>query len=297
LDLKDYDYNSSKKHAILITTHSNVSILKKIISIYDDPRIDFFIHVDIKKDKQPFVIASQNAVQSSVFFLEQYNINWGGYSQIKCEIALFKRALSIGRYEYFHLISGSDFPLKSKEEFLDFFKLKTANYLSFDNAINGIELDRVRYYHPLTEIPIFSRNKFGWKLDRVLVTLQRIVNITRSNEIVFYKGTNWCSLYEDFVKELVDISKSEWFKKTFYFTLNADEIYKQTILQLLISEGKKFQIVNDSLRYVDWSNGGASPKELTEKDFSALITTSKLFGRKFSENNNLINCLYKELKN
>jgi len=39
--------------------------------------------------------------------------------------------------------------------------------------------------------------------------------------------------------------------------------------------------VNDDLRYVDWSEGGASPRVLTSYDLDRMTRSSALFARKF----------------
>ena len=42
------------------------------------------------------------------------DVRWGDFSQVECELALFKQA-AIGRYDYYHLLSGVDLPIKSAE--------------------------------------------------------------------------------------------------------------------------------------------------------------------------------------
>ena len=53
----------------------------------------------------------------------------------------------------------------------------------------------------------------------------------------------------------------------------------QTILH---NSPHKVAIVNDNLVYTDWSAGGASPKVLTMGDADKLLSSDKLFARKFS---------------
>jgi hypothetical protein len=42
-------------------------------------------------------------------------------------------------------------------------------------------------------------------------------------------------------------------------------------------------MVNDNLRYIDWSQGKASPKTLLLEDLPLLAASGKLYARKFSE--------------
>jgi hypothetical protein len=41
-------------------------------------------------------------------------------------------------------------------------------------------------------------------------------------------------------------------------------------------------MVNDNLRYIDWSEGKASPKTFTMNDLPILLHSDKLFARKFN---------------
>jgi hypothetical protein len=57
-----------------------------------------------------------------------------------------------------------------------------------------------------------------------------------------------------------------------------DESFFQTIL---INSRLADRIVNDDLRYIDWSEGRASPRILTSDDLDSLLASGDLFARKF----------------
>ena len=46
--------------------------------------------------------------------MDRINVQWGGYSQIKCELKLLKSAIE-HNYDYYHLISGVYLPLKTQD--------------------------------------------------------------------------------------------------------------------------------------------------------------------------------------
>ncbi|MEI6087851.1 MAG: glycosyl transferase, partial [Bacteroidota bacterium] len=46
----------------------------------------------------------------------------------------------------------------------------------------------------------------------------------------------------------------------------------------------KAQMINDNLKYIDWSLGGASPKILTIDDIDKISKSGKFFARKFDAN-------------
>jgi hypothetical protein len=59
-----------------------------------------------------------------------------------------------------------------------------------------------------------------------------------------------------------------------------DEIFFQTIL---LNSHFKSQLVNDNLKYVDWSDLLAHPAILLTRDYEKLIDSTSLFARKFDE--------------
>ena len=50
----------------------------------------------------------------------KYSVHWGGFSILRCELFLLKEAINNCDAEYFHLISGQDYPIKPLSSFLDF---------------------------------------------------------------------------------------------------------------------------------------------------------------------------------
>lgn len=109
------------KHAYLIMAHNDFYILDKLIHSIDNTNNDIFIHIDKKVynfDKQKFLSITS---YSKVFFVDNFNVYWGEYSQIQAEISLFESAYNSGNYRYFHLISGSDMILKNQNWIHDFF--------------------------------------------------------------------------------------------------------------------------------------------------------------------------------
>lgn len=48
------------------------------------------------------------------------DVGWGEDSQVECEIFLFNEAYKKGAFDYYHLLSGVDIPLKSNDYIHDF---------------------------------------------------------------------------------------------------------------------------------------------------------------------------------
>lgn len=60
------------------------------------------------------------------------NVKWGNYSQIKCEMLLFKEAFECPvNFDYYHLLSGVDLPL---------YLIRFNTYIVFSNCIKVLFL-------------------------------------------------------------------------------------------------------------------------------------------------------------
>lgn len=79
------------------------------------------------------------------FIFHEIDVRWGDISLIQVEFFLFKTAYCKGNYSYYHLISGSDLPLKTQDEIHAFFDAHyPTEFIGFslgmtcDNRINKV---------------------------------------------------------------------------------------------------------------------------------------------------------------
>jgi hypothetical protein len=63
----------------------------------------------------------------------------------------------------------------------------------------------------------------------------------------------------------------------FKHVLLPEELFFQTVL---LSSPLASTVVNDHLRHIVWAGGG-NPKTLTSSDYDAVVSSGKLFARKF----------------
>lgn len=69
-------------------------------------------------------------------------------------------------------------------------------------------------------------------------------------------------------------------RKFLKFCWGTDEF---VIATMIMNSPFKDQVVNDNLRYIDWSEGNANPKILGLEDFDPILSSNMLFARKFDE--------------
>lgn len=268
--------------------HKWDTTLKTLLELLDDSRNDIFIHVDKKCKNFPFFQVENLLKKSSCIFVKRVNTTWGGMSQITTELILLDAACKTGLYDYYHLISGQDLPLKSQDEIHNFFrKERGKEFLRFYSEDFGSK-SRVQYYWLLQEScgrgNTISTLPFKI-LQLLLVTVQKVLHVNRGKNIRFQKGSNWFSITDSFARYV--LSKKVWIQKTFRFSFCADEIFMQTILfnspYLEKLYCKNFD--NDMhaiMRLIIWERKG--PHVFTMSDRELIDKTDMLWGRKFDAN-------------
>lgn len=276
------------RHAYLIMTHGSFQILEKQLRFLDSENADFFIHVDAKAGAFDFDKYRAIPQKSAVTFVHRISVEWGAYSMVRSEMELLTAA-SAGNYDYYHLLSGVDVPVKSREYIEEYFRSHNGiNFILFTSTeITPVDLDRVRYYYPLQSFPFLERDRKN-RLGRALVNrVQRKLHIDRtknSGGLVFQKGAQWFSITDELAKYV--LSQRKMIRKTFKCTSCADELFLQTIVinspfKDTLSPNAFTNDHRSCCRYIDWSRG--SPYTFRNGDYEELIRTDPdyLFARKF----------------
>lgn len=267
-----------RKHACLIMAHNEFGVLKKSISLMDDPGNDIYVHIDKKvknfnpQDFYPFV------KQSQLFFIPRTKVTWGSYSQINAELLLLKAAVK-NKYEYYHLLSGSDLPLRSMDEMHNFFNQRKGRELVTFNKVAYETKNfhfRIKEYYLLQEL--MGKNRTGLLniLNKVLLKGQSFLKIDRmkKSKLDFRKGLNWFSITHELA--LFVLSHEPEIRKQYKFTIMADEIFLQT---LVWNSHFRDAICEDMTRVTKKGR----PYIYRIEDFDFLIQSNAFWGRKFSE--------------
>ncbi len=284
-----------EKHAYLIIAHHQLELLKKLLALLDDRRNDIYIHLgkNMWDDKD---ILQDTVKESALYFVSPMQVNWGGYSQIECELRLFSEA-SKRKYSYYHLLSGVDLPLKTQDEIHDFFqKHNGKEFIYFcPQSFCRKSLFKCAQYHFLQE-KIGRRQKgILYLIEKVLLTVQKKLRISRLKENIEYAmGANWVSITHELVCYILDKQKDIY--EMFHATLCCDEFFIQTLVwNSPYFKARVFSLENDyfaCLRLIDWSRG--KPYIWRKSDYEQLIRAPHLFARKFDEetDSEIIDCIY-----
>ena len=266
-----------QRHAYLILAHTDSSLLEKLVRCLDDSRNDIYIHWDAKSG----VIPSINTLKSRLVFLEKrIDVRWAGFSMVEAEFLLFKESYANGPYAYYHLISGADLPIKSQ----DFIHAQCeimpgTEFIAFANASQQ-EIDfRTQHYFLFPE-EFRTNNILKRGLRYLFLKYQNIAHKKRSG-YAFKKGSQWCSLTQDFVSYL--LSQEGNVKQLFSHTFCPDELFIQTVCynSPFNENVKKADSEFDgNLRYIKWKDGELLPIEVS--DLEEMKVSDKWFARKFT---------------
>lgn len=278
------------KHAYLILAHKNFGQLRKLIELLDHPRNDIYMHVDAKA--RDFNIDDwKDTVKNSRLNIlpERISVNWGGVSIMRAELALLKNSVANGPYDYYHLLSGMDLPLKSQDEIHSFFdKNKGKEFISLWEFKKST-LSRFRYYTIFPE----GESKFRTRIvNHIFKGLQMACGYRINRNINFHFGSQWFSITDAFARYVIE--KEPWLEKVFGHTSTCDEIFIPTLVcnsdfkdRLFVPQRVRSNSAATigNMRFIDWTRGESirHPWTFRAYDEALLNSVEHLWARKFDE--------------
>ncbi|GGB87096.1 beta-1,6-N-acetylglucosaminyltransferase [Dyadobacter sediminis] len=262
------------KIAHLILAHSQPAQLERLIDSLQHENAYFFIHIDQKATESNFDFL---AARDRVFLISnREKVFWGAYSMVQATLNGFLAIARSGlQIDLVNLLSGSDYPLKSAEEIHDFFeKNPDKNFMEYKFIPEEWREAETRFteYH-------LTNYRFRGK-----TMLQRWMNkflpVRKMPDLLVPVGkSQWLSITMEAVQFIITyLDEHPEVVRFFKLTWAPDEMIFQTILYNSTFRSK---LINNNLRYIDWSAGNASPKTLDYEDVGKLLASPALFARKF----------------
>ena len=272
------------KHAYLIMAHNNFYNLRKLIEALDDESNDIYIHInkrvhDFNQEEWTFI-----AQKSQVIFVERIKVEYCEYSQLLAVLMLLSTATR-EYHDYYHLMSGSDLPIKSNEIINDFFCTNRGKeFIGFAKYYNTENICQKNYlvkYHRYTNKYIaFAANK----MRRFLIQVQKIFgyNIATRYTGTIKKGCDWYSVTHAAAEYL--ILQEPQFRRLFEKSFCPTEFFAQTLLYNSDFRQNIYCLDNEntgSQRYIDWERG--TPYVFKKEDQERIEKSPMMFARKFSD--------------
>jgi hypothetical protein len=256
--------------AYIISAYHRLGQVTRLVRRLQTNGTCFFIHVDRKTvDGEYRMLMDSVRDLPSVHFVDRHTCHWGGFGHVRATLKGIDELLGRGiPFDYAVLLTGQDYPIKSNAYIARFFEsqrprsfmavspLPSASW-SPRGGLDRIEYAHVRLYGHHARLP-FRRpfpeglRPFGggayWSLSRECIEYVSGFVAERPDVVAFFRR--------------VDIP---------------DEIFFHTIL---MNSPLRDTIVDDNLRYIDWTRG-RRPAILETRDIEALRASPKLYARKF----------------
>jgi hypothetical protein len=265
------------KMALIIFAHKQPDQIERFIKRMHHPSFDFYIHLDKKISIDSFIFLEK--IENVFFIRNRKEVIWASHRFTEAILNSTEEVLASNRsYDFVGTFSGQDYPVQSAEAIANYY----ANRLNH-SFFSMEESDSFWWSHAITRI---NKYHFTYFKFRGRYRLQFIVNALLPKRAFpifdqLYGGPNgsWWTLSTDCASYLVDfMNKNKRLQRFAKYTWCSDEFLIATIIMNSIF---KNSVINDCGRYIDWSQGGANPKILRVGDFESIISSNKLFARKF----------------
>lgn len=268
------------KHAYLILAHGSFGLLKRLIAELDDERNDIFVHLDKKVNRVPAL----KTVQAGLYILRnRVDVRWGDWTVVEAEYALFGEAVARGPYQYYHLLSGVDLPVKS-QEYIHSFCDRHSGKEFIGYTLTRITPEIVRKVQRWHLFPGDFKNRSWIKraLRAACIRVQELLGLYRNRDVAFKKGSQWVSVTDALARHF--LQKRSWAQKVFSHTFCADEMVFQTLAWEPPFRENLYNTEADGagcLRAIGWRDGKIV--DWRAEDLPALEASPALFARKFNE--------------
>src|SRR6266567_2069482 len=101
--------------AYLVFAYKNPQLLRRLIRTLSSEDCSFFVHIDKKSNLDEFEMI-KNEGSNVLFSEERIPSYWAEFSGVQAILLLIRQALKAPReYDYFVLLSGSEYPIKSAQ--------------------------------------------------------------------------------------------------------------------------------------------------------------------------------------
>lgn len=279
------------RHAYLIAAHEKPAQLATLLGLLDDESNDIYLHIDCKAkgfDEEQLRAA---APKSRVCFVPRLDSRWGDAVFIDVILSLLRQAVAT-EHAYYHLLSGADLPLKSQREIHAFFAARAGQeFVDFDCEVADETMLRQRIGRWHLRQPVHPLAKKLYRVAEPLwLDLQKLLRVDRLKncDTVFQKGAVWFSISHTCA--VFACAEADKYRAHYQKSICADELWLQTVLvHSPFMDKRAFSGFGDecaaTMRYVDWSEGGRSPRVLRLADYETLKNSGMLFARKFDSSN------------
>lgn len=289
----------------IILAHKNPTQIFRLIQSLEEPGSKFFIHVDLKSDLKEFELLSKS--DNTLLIPEREDCIWGDFSIVRATLHLLKNVVQSGNDGFTILLSGQDYPIKSKENLNIYLaKNRNSNFIDIqkieDKWRKKMVRDKVEHYHFVhsdkrghsnSYAPFYGssakqklRNIFHLLKGRLpLGTFQKLLQLPVRKPVFTdqYAGSQWWAFNRQTVEKIHFYTSKNSSQLTNYYqyTSAPDEVFFHSILREILNESEIAHL-KPSLTYANWERKNCVlPVTFDKKDLKELSDVDHFFARKF----------------
>ncbi|MEH2248142.1 beta-1,6-N-acetylglucosaminyltransferase [Nostoc sp.] len=285
------NYHSSNSIGFILLTHTKTlqiyRLINKLNTMFNYPVI--VCHHDFSKSDLCVNTLSKNVL----LVCPHVQTEWAGFTLVEATVQALKLMSEVpDPPDWFVLLSGADYPIKTARQILD--DLTSSPY---DAYIQYERITYETYKHDLKPNMLWLKNSYqryctkSFSFDylkkyfaqlNIEILLEHPL-LTKpflpfSKKLACFSGSQWFCANHKAAEYIIDFHSQKNDLTLYYSKLKyTDESYFQTIL----ANAPHLKLQNDRRRYIDWSSGGCHPKTLLMEDLPNLLASSAHFARKF----------------
>ncbi len=272
------------KHAYLIMAHHRPDLLELLLEALDDPRNDVYLHID-KKNLYRMEPERFSMERGRLFLIPSMKVNWGGYSQVVCELALLEAAVKGGPYSYYHLMTGATYPLRSQDEIHEFFEAHAGTeFVGFARRASSVRVKYIQLFNESNQRPPQS---VPMRLRRRFLRLQKKLGVDRFRRfgLSFAKGLAYWSVTHELASYVLE--HKSLIQKMLRRSYCGDEVFMHTLvrnssfMKRIYDPGSE---IRGSLRLTTWALEDTQARpghNFLQNDLNYIASSGELFALKF----------------
>jgi len=234
------------KIAYLLFIYKNPQLIKKTVDFLSCADATFFVHIDAKVPLGQFdSLRGENVV----FIQKRISVYWAEFSGVEAILHLMREALAFPqRFDYFVLLSGSEFPLRSRQYIHQY--LETNRGCEFITMMKmpapGKPLARLNTLRYPSTRPVL---RFVFRILAKFGLAQRDYR-KHLGELEPYSGLTWWALSREACQYVLEFTQKHPELARFCTNIHAPE---ETYIHTILGNSPFKPRIRRNLVFEDWS--------------------------------------------
>jgi len=280
------------KLAHIIVAHFNLKQTLRLYNRLNHKDSCFIFHVSKKCEPQEYEMLYRTLKDcKNCFFTKRINVIWGNFSFVQAMLNAIDTLIeSKVDFDYASLHSGQDYPIKSHnhivhrlsenrgKQYLEFIPFSELNHINHWLETYHFWVGKRHFWHPHQQ-----SDKATIAFYNFIFSLFLPKNRELPQGFTPYKGSTWWTLSKDCVEFLHQQAHSPDGKKLIEYFKNTWHPAESFVQTILMNSKYRDHIINNDQRFILWpENDNGHPKILTQTDYKDMVSSDRLFARKFN---------------